>query len=237
MADFESDDSGNGMTSPAVQNRKAVRQARRDAKLAEATAALELARAKRDAKLAKKGEDPAVLGRKVASEIFALKSVTIYANGYVKVRGFLGGSPAKLIAISASADVTKKSGLGRAVGAAASAGWSLAAPTRRGDAYLIIITDRGTHKLHTDKPTAQDIRASRTLEAAGQAVLAGAALEELPPPSGDPIAVPEPSPRNVPEPGQGQKSVAEQLREMKALVDEGVITQDDFDKFKAGLLG
>jgi hypothetical protein len=32
-------------------------------------------------------------------------------------------------------------------------------------------------------------------------------------------------------------SAAEQLREMKALLDEGVITQEDFDKFKASVLG
>lgn len=32
-------------------------------------------------------------------------------------------------------------------------------------------------------------------------------------------------------------SPADQIREMKALLDEGVITQEDFDKFKAGLIG
>lgn len=32
-------------------------------------------------------------------------------------------------------------------------------------------------------------------------------------------------------------SVADQIREMKALLDEGVITQEDFDKFKASLIG
>jgi hypothetical protein len=211
------------------QGRKEAKLARRAEKIAAADAKLQAARAQRDAKLAKKGEDPAILGPKVASEIFALKSVTIYANGYIKVRGLMGGSPAKLIAISASADVTKKSGLGRAVGAAATAGWSLATPSRRGDAYLVIITDRGTHKLSTNSPTAQDIRASRTLEAAGQAVLTGAAnASQPPPPTGDPVAVSEQPKR--------QKSVPDQIREMKALLDEGIITQEDFDKFKAGLL-
>ena len=37
-------------------------------------------------------------------------------------------------------------------------------------------------------------------------------------------------------PGERTASTAEQLREMKALLDEGIITQEDFDKFKAGLL-
>lgn len=32
-------------------------------------------------------------------------------------------------------------------------------------------------------------------------------------------------------------SSASQIREMKALLDEGIITQDDFDRFKTGLLG
>lgn len=50
---------------------------------------------------------------------------------------------------------------------------------------------------------------------------------------------PSPNPASVSTaaPGGAEKSVAEQLREMKALLDEGVITQEDFDKFKAGLIG
>jgi len=35
----------------------------------------------------------------------------------------------------------------------------------------------------------------------------------------------------------GEGSPAERLREMKALLDEGLITQDDFDSFKKSILG
>ncbi len=213
-----------------ASDRKSARQARRDEKNLELQAKLAELRSQRDAKLAKKGEDPAILGKKVASEIFAHKSVSIYANGYVKIRGLLGGSPAKLHAISASVDVTKKSGLGRAAGAVATTGISLMGSTRRGDAYLIIVSDRGTHQLHTDAPYAHDIKAARTLEAAGQAVLSSIKHQAaFPPPSGSPVIPPEPQQREMP--------VADQIREMKALLDEGVISQEEFDKFKASILG
>lgn len=44
-------------------------------------------------------------------------------------------------------------------------------------------------------------------------------------------------PKSPDAPAPAASSPANQIREMKALLDEGVITQEDFDKFKAGLLG
>lgn len=162
------------------------------------------------------------LGAVVAQELFTSKMVTIYQNGFVKVRGLFGGSPERLLSISATADITKKTGLGRGVAAVATGGLNLLSPNKRGDAYLVIVTDQTTHTLHTDMPTATDLKNAKTLEAAGLTVLARQAATE----AGGEAAPPA-----------GQKSVAEQLREMKALLDEGVITQEDFDKFKASLIG
>jgi hypothetical protein len=34
-----------------------------------------------------------------------------------------------------------------------------------------------------------------------------------------------------------EKSVPDQIRDMKALLDEGLVTQEDFDQFKKRLLG
>jgi hypothetical protein len=51
--------------------------------------------------------------------------------------------------------------------------------------------------------------------------------ESLKPSPEPPAAIPQPTP----------KSPAEQIREMKALLDEGIITQDDFDTFKASVFG
>lgn len=47
---------------------------------------------------------------------------------------------------------------------------------------------------------------------------------------------PSPEPTDA-APQPTAKSPAEQIREMKALLDEGIITQDDFDTFKASILG
>ena len=96
------------------------------------------------------------------------------------------------------------------------------ASNMRGDAYLVIATDRTTHTLHTEVPDAAYLKKIKALEASGLAALARQAATEV----GGEAAQPA-----------GQRSVPDQIREMKALVDEGVITQEDFDKFKAGLLG
>lgn len=162
------------------------------------------------------------LGARVAQERLASKTVIIYQNGFVRVSGLIGeGSAERLLSITASADITKKTGLGRGVAGAVTLGVSLLGPNMRGDVYLVIVTDRTTHTLHSDMPDAAYLKKVRTLEAAGLAVLAQKATTE--PVSAGPAAA-------------EQKSIAEQLREMKALVEEGVITQEDFEKFKAGLL-
>lgn len=205
----------------------------RDRKRTELDAKLEDLKAKQDARLAKKGEDPAIIGRKVTSQIFANRSITIYENGYVKVRGLLGGSPEKLLQITSSADVTKKTGLGRAVGAVASAGWNMIGSNKRGDVYLVIVTDRTTHTLHTDQPYAHDIRAARTLEAAGQATLARvAALGSTPTEvagAGVPSSAASPPPPAAPD-------LTAQLSTLAELHRSGVLSDDEFAAAKARLL-
>ncbi len=49
--------------------------------------------------------------------------------------------------------------------------------------------------------------------------------------------VPAPAPAGGDAAARTSAPVAEQLRDMKALLDEGVITQEEFEKFKASLLG
>jgi len=159
----------------------------------------------------------------VASQRFGGKTITIYSNGFVQVAGILSDPPPeKLVAIVADVQVTKKTGLGRGAAAVVTGGWSLATtPNKRGDIYLTIITERQSYKLHTQVPMDEDIKAVTALEAAGRAVL-------------------EASSRNQEAPVTHQsteKSVPEQIRDMKALLDEGLVTQADFDQFKKRLLG
>lgn len=163
------------------------------------------------------------LGRVLARERLNTKQVTIYQNGFVKVSGLLSeGSAERLLSISATADITKKTGLGRAAAAVMTGGYNLMASNMRGDAYLVIATDRTTHTLHTEVPDAAFLKKIKALEAAGLAALARQSATGVSGEGAQPTS---------------QKSVPDQIREMKALLDEGVIAQEDFDKFKTGLLG
>ncbi len=161
--------------------------------------------------------------RAVDSQRFGGKTITIYSNGYVKVAGhFSDPPPEKLVQIVADVQVTKKTGLGRGAAAVVTGGWSLATtPNQRGDIYLTILTEQQTYKLHTEVPMDEDIKAVRALEAAGQAVLGVSSRSEESPQA----------------PQAMEKSVPDQLRDMKALLDEGLVTQEDYDHFKKRLLG
>jgi hypothetical protein len=148
----------------------------------------ELKELKRERKAAQKSEARArdfemkkMCGPVVVDEFFALKSVKIYRNGYVRVSGAMGATrllssqpPEKLIGIRSSADVSKKSGLGRAAGAALTGGANLVlSPNQRGDVYLTIVTEKKTHQLHASPPTGADLKAMHKIAATGQAILDG----------------------------------------------------------------
>lgn len=195
------------------------KQEKRARKRAELEARVEQRKAEKAERKAAQAELEAQLGPVVAQELFTTKMVTIYQNGFVKVRGLLGGSAERLLSISATSDITKKTGLGRAAGAVATGGLNLLSPNKRGDVYLVIVTDKTTHTLHTDTPTANDLKNAKTLEAAGLTVIA---QHEAPAAAAASLEA---------------KSPAAQIREMKALLDDGVISQEEFDKFKANLIG
>jgi hypothetical protein len=105
-------------------------------------------------------------------------------------------------------------------------GLNLLGSNKRGDVYLVIVTDRNTHALRESPPTSWNLTASKKLAAAGQAVLnirdaannttqfehANAQL------------------------AQGQTSVSDRLRELTRLRDEQLITQAEFDQTRAKLI-
>ena len=169
------------------------------------------------------GADPDKVGKTVESQRFGGKRITIYANGYVQVAGMLSSPPPeKLVAIVADVEVTKKTGLGRGAAAVVTGGLSfVTTPNKRGDIYLTIITEQQSHKLHTEVPMDTDIKSVKALEAAGRAVLEASSRSQ-----GTPSTHPA-----------SDKSVPDQIRDMKALLDEGLVTQEDFDQFKRRLLG
>jgi hypothetical protein len=219
------------------QEKRKERSAQKHAAL---SSRLDRLQAEHDEKLAKKGEDPKVLGRKLASEMFANRSITIYENGYVKVRGLTGGRPERLLQIVSSADVTKKSGVGRAVGAVASAGWSVLGSNKRGDVYLVIVTNKTTHTLHTDMPYAHDIRSARTLEAAGLAAIATAQASLMANTSGSTAAHLPPPPATNPVSGTAaapSPDLSAQLASLAKMHQAGELSNEEFAAAKARVLG
>ncbi|HWL97364.1 MAG TPA: SHOCT domain-containing protein [Nocardioidaceae bacterium] len=166
-------------------------------------------------------------GQVVESGSFAGKTVTIYQNGFVRVTGmFSSNAPyERLSLIEASADVGKKTALGRGAGAVMTGGINLLGSTKRGDVYLSIVTDQKTHVLHEDPPTAWGMKASKKLAAAGTAVLQSAAARDAAAGS-DQAKSGEPT----------SATVADRLRELNAMRAEGLVSAEEFDLLRAKLL-
>ena len=196
------------------------------------------------------------VGAEVESGVFGGRQVKIFQNGYVQV-GFmlLAGRMAheRLMAIEASSDVGKKSAVGRGAGAVMTGGLNLLGSNKRGDVYLTIVTDQNTHVLHEDPPTAGNMRTSKRLEAAGNAVIRHSetfqAMPHVPevtasalPPAGQPQAVDAPQTVQVQESapavsdGQATGSVSDRLRELTVLRDEGLVSPEEYQQLRTKLL-
>lgn len=176
---------------------------------------------------AKKAERVALeeeAGEVVASEAFGTNWVTIYREGYVKVSKGLGvikGLPEKIVDIWGETDVTKKTGLGRAVGAVVTSGVNLLlASNQRGNIYLTITTEKQVHSLVRENPKTNDINSMHKLVAAGKSVLKQQSSDEQ-------RAEAEDSRRDLPA----------QLKELSKLAEDGVISKEEFEAAKAKLLG
>lgn len=170
-------------------------------------------------------------GTKVIEEACAGKLVRIYDKGYVRISGVLlkGNAPfEKLRGISSSADVTKKTGLGRFAAAVVTNGVSLmTSPNKRGDMYLTITTDKTTHMLHADPPTERDMKAMHKLTTAGQAVLDSVGALHVTPRATDSSVQPGPG---------STASLADELTKLAALLSSGAINEDEFAELKRRLL-
>jgi len=190
----------------------------------------------RDAKASLKREIQArneeLYGKKVIEEVCAGKTVRIYDKGYVQIYMLFGSSAPyeKLLGISASADVAKKTGLGRALAAAATGGANLVyTSNKRGDLYLAITTDQKVHMIHESPPTERSMKAMHKLANAGQAVLdATAALHVTP------VSSEQPTERKAERSDEG--SIVDQLTKLAQLSDSGVLTEVEFEAAKAKLL-
>ena len=173
-------------------------------------------------------------GRKVIEEACAGKLVRIYDKGYVRVSGvFLkeGAVFEKLIAIESSADVAKKTALGRTIMFGATMGLNMLTPNKRGDMYLTIATDRTTHMLHMSPPTERELKAMHKIATSGQGVLNSIERQ-----ASSNHTASSPSSATQPVGDTSQSSVIDELTKLVALRDAGALSEDEFSALKAELL-
>lgn len=173
-----------------------------------------------------KAEFEAKYGTVVVSEAFATKWITIYSKGYVKVSegfGLLKGDVEKLLDIFGETDITRKTGLGRAVGAAFTLGANIAlSPSQRGNIYLTIATEDQTYSIVWQRPDQGSLRTMNRLVSAGKASLARSAAQDRANSVSD-------SPQSI--------DLATQLANLAKLREEGLLSESEFEKAKSKLLG
>lgn len=189
------------------------------------------AKAKTDAMFARMGrfspEEREEYGELMADGRFANHAIQIFANGYVAMGMARAGKPEPLLGIKAEADVTKKTGIGRAVVATLTYGANLQLTSgKRGDAYLTISTPSGAKALHTTDVQQLQMTALRKLEAAGLAVIRLREMREFAAQTGT-----SPSPTATP------IDLAVQLQSLAELHDAGSLSDEEFASAKARLLG
>ena len=151
-------------TAPIV-NRKARKQAERAEKQAQKDA-------DKKAKADQLAVDRERAGRLLVREAFGGHTVEVYENGFVRVSMLMRDSVPfqRLLGVSSSADITKKTGLGRTLGAGATLGANLLSSNKRGDVYLTIVTDEKTYSLHTSAGLGAP-RAAQSIVGTGNAVI------------------------------------------------------------------
>ena len=179
-------------------------------------------------KTAKKGlsdDEFAKYGRKVLDEVCAGRRVRLYENCYVRV-AYVGGEFEKLLGVSGTADVAKKTALGRTLAAGATLGLSLLSPNKRGDMYLTITTDRKTHQMHMRPPTELELKSMHKISTTVAALLSSEISLQH-----DPSAV-----TRAPLEQGAPVSIADELKKLTELLSQGMITEEEFVLAKSKIL-
>jgi hypothetical protein len=158
--------------------------------------------------------------------------VTIYRNGFIKVGNIVGlfaGQPEELLEISGDTEITKKSGAGRVVGAALTAGGSiLASANQRGNIYLSFATSNQVYSLNSGSGQDWDIMNMRKLVAAGKAAISKRESlqnnESVTTSDGDSDQ-------------GGTQGIEERLQKLADLREKGLLDEEEYKASKAKLLG
>jgi hypothetical protein len=160
-----------------------------------------------------KDEQKKITGEIVVQGPFGKNAIRLFQNGYIAVDGlFRKNSPERLLKIEGRADVQKKTGLGRAAAAIITGGANLMlSPNTRGNAYLLIETDKQLYTLESEMVSSSEVKLVHTL------------LMHAPK-GGNESVVDSPD-------------VSEQLSKLAELRDSGALSEEEFTAAKARVLG
>ena len=172
-------------------------------------------------------------GRLVMSSTFAARTIRLYSNGYVQIGIFAkNASFEKLLGISGSANVAKKTGIGRAAGALLTGGANLLTSNKRGDVYLTIITDTKTYAFD-ETPGIDGIQRMNKLVTAGESILKGISFGN----SVQPVEVHQNLNGNHTEQKTSVDDLLRKLQQLGDLHASGVVSETEFDQLKEQIMG
>lgn len=155
-------------------------------------------------------------------EIAGGKVIKFFDKSYVSVSAWGAGEPEKLIDVTATADFSNKTGLGRAVVGVATVGLNIVATSNmRGDIYVSIVTEKTTHVIHLTQPSERSVKTARKIEATGKGLVSR--LNQI---AHTQVA-------STPE----RFDIAEQLAKIVDLHASGVLSDEDFSNAKAKIIG
>lgn len=156
-------------------------------------------------------------GKEVLSEMLNLTVVQIFQKGYVRFH--MSGDYEKLLSVEVMANnLTKKSGFGRGVGAVFTMGMSLATPNTRGDVIVTILTDKKARTFEL-LPDAHNLKSSQKVAQVAKMILNQAEATD-----GKASR-------------QSSSDLGEGLEKLVKLHKSGALSDEEFAKAKAKLIG
>jgi hypothetical protein len=206
----------------AKDKARAEKSAERKAEAAAKRAALEArVQARKDEKAQQVEKNLESFGNEISREVLGGKFVKFYDKGYVSVSAWGGGEPEKLVDVTTTADVSKKTGLGRAVVGVATVGLNIGATSNmRGDIYVSIVTEKTTHMIHVTPPSESSVKTARKIEATGKGLITRLSNSTS-----------SPSVAAIP------TDLTTQLTKLVELHAAGVLTDEEFANAKAKIIG
>ena len=166
----------------------------------------------------------AFYGAKLVSGIIGLHEISLYENGWVRVRLAGLGFPEQLRSISGESHASMKTGIGRGLAAVATGGLNMVGGVSklRGTLNLTIVTSDQVHTISKEGPTPEEVAALQRIVAVGQTLQNDVA-----------VTTPNMSAAHT----TTIDSIPEQISALAQLRDSGAITEDEFQSKKTELLG